>query len=90
MKTLGEEKEEGMGVTGERREGGKGGRNEVDKEISFSRKLATLTAHSRHFTRFSAGERRDEAGMNLLQTSVQRKTKTKEGSLKSQALFHPP
>ncbi|MPC74759.1 hypothetical protein E2C01_069134 [Portunus trituberculatus] len=35
------------------------GMGEVDEEISFSRKLATTTAHSRHFTRFSAAGRRD-------------------------------
>lgn len=80
--TLGEEDTE-RGTAG-----GTWGRNEVEEEISFSRKLATLAAHSRHFTRFSAAERRDETEMHLLLAGVQRKTKTKAGSLRSQGLFH--
>lgn len=51
----------------ERGREGQGGNRSWEEEISFSRKLATLTAHSRHLTSFSGHERcSGEAVINLL------------------------
>lgn len=68
---MGEEEEQ------DREEGREQGVEELgEEEISFSRKLATLTAHSRHFTSFSGGERRSgEAVINVHRGGRQRKQK---------------